>query len=107
MPENNQPRQWILQDKLEEILGSDHVYFQPDRDVTIEYPCIVYKMNAPAITRADNHVYLHTDCYELTVITEEPYDTIVRKILAEFKYATPGARYIGDGLYHWPITIYF
>lgn len=108
MPANqSEPRQWKLNDILVEIMGNDHVYFQPPEDVKIEYPCIVYKTVTPAITRADNHVYLYTDCYELTVIQEDPYDEVIHKILDRFEYARPGAVYLGDGLYHWPITLYF
>lgn len=107
MPANNEPRQWKLNDILVKLMGNDHVYFQPSEDIKIEYPCIVYDTQTPAIRRADNHVYTHMDCYQLTIITEDPYDILLWKVVNEFEYATPGARYIGDGLYHYPITIYF
>ena len=31
-----------LQDKLEEVLGSKQVYFQPPESLKLKYPCIVY-----------------------------------------------------------------
>lgn len=33
-----------LQNKLEELLGSRHVYFQPPESVKMEYPAIKYSM---------------------------------------------------------------
>ena len=35
-----------LQSKLEEILGSRQVYYQPPETVKMEYPAIVYRQNS-------------------------------------------------------------
>lgn len=107
MPANNEPRQWKLNDILTEIIGNDHVYYQPPEDVKIEYPCIVYKLVVPYIRRADNKIYTYMDCYDLTVISEDPYNTIARSILDRFQYCSLGSRYLGDGLYHDPLTLYY
>ena len=53
---NDEPRQWKLNDLLVKIMGNNHVYYEPPEDVKIEYPCIVYSMVAPSVTRADNKV---------------------------------------------------
>lgn len=107
MPASNEPRQWKLNDILVEILGNNHVYYEPPEDVKIEYPCIVYKLVTPAIRKANNHLYFYNDCYELTVITEDPYNDIAKKLLERFQYISLGSRYLGDGLYHDPLTLYY
>ena len=103
----NETRQWRLNDILVEILGSENVYYEQQEDVKLKYHCIVYKLATPSTMKANNHLYFYMDCYELTVITEDPYNTIAKQILEKFTYASSKGRYIGDGLYHDSITLYF
>ena len=46
-----------LQTKLEQILGSRNVYFQPPESIKLNYPAIVYKRSNIQNTFADNEVY--------------------------------------------------
>lgn len=54
-----------LQNKLEELLGSRHVYFQPPESVKMEYPAIKYSMTSIKKDKADNTAYLLTKKYSV------------------------------------------
>ena len=43
-----------LQTKLEELMDSRNVYFQPPTSTTISYPCIVYNIGNGDAKRANN-----------------------------------------------------
>lgn len=100
-------RRWELQDKLEAILGSPYVYFQPDENTDMVYPCIVYTKTSPSVRHADNKAYLKTDCYELTFINEDPDTEIPDRLLEEFPMIHSNKRYIADGMYHDPFVLYY
>ena len=46
-----------LQTKLEELLGSRHVYYQPPESLKMEYPAIRYSKNDIRVDRANNNSY--------------------------------------------------
>lgn len=71
-----------LQSIFEEILGSDHVYFQPPANVALVYPCIVYKRDLSQTTFADNNPYLHVLRYQVTVIDRDPDSELPQKVAA-------------------------
>ena len=50
-------RRLQLQSKLEEVIGSRNVYFQPPETMRLEYPCIVYFKNALPVNYANNKIY--------------------------------------------------
>ena len=71
-----------LHDVLKEILGSDHVYFQPPPDVALVYPCIVYQRDLSQTIFADNVPYLNRLRYQVTVIDKDPDSDIPSKVAA-------------------------
>lgn len=73
-------RRLQLHEKLCEILGTRHVYFQPPESVQMNYPAIVYGLDDIENTYADDGVYLSTRRYAVTVIDEDPDSPIVDKI---------------------------
>ena len=66
------PRALKLQTLLEEIQGSDAVYFQPGRNVTMEYPCIVYNVDELLTKWANNGAYAQDVGYQVVVIDRNP-----------------------------------
>ena len=70
-----------LQGKLEEILGSENVYFQPPENVKLKYPCFVYERSSIETRPADNFAYHGRVRYRLTVISYDPdlpwYDSLI------------------------------
>ena len=69
-----------LQTKLEELIGSDNVYYQPPPSIEMEYPAIKYSINDIENEHADNSVYKQNHRYELTVIDSDPDSVIVDAI---------------------------
>ena len=61
-----------FQMKLETILGSTNVYFQPPSSISMKYPCIVYKLDDLDNKFADNVVYLTKRRYQVTLIDSNP-----------------------------------
>lgn len=95
-----------LQNYLEELLGSDHVYFQPPESIQLKYPCIVYKLDSVDIKHADNQPYKLDKRYLLTVIDRDPDSTIPDRIL-ETPMSSSGAPYTADNLHHWNLNLYW
>lgn len=71
-----------LQAKLETLLGSANVYFQPPNNVQMEYPCIVYRRDDANTVFADNNPYRNVTRYEVTVIDRDPDSLIIDSIAA-------------------------
>jgi hypothetical protein len=75
-------RRLQLQSLLEEILGSDHVYFQPPANVQMQYPCIVFSRDGADTKFAGNRPYLYKKRYQVTVIDRNPDSLIPDKVAA-------------------------
>lgn len=68
--------------QLHELLESfvDNVYFQPPTNITLEYPCIIYKRDYAETKFADNQPYDHMIRYMVTVIDRDPDSDIPLKV---------------------------
>ena len=96
-----------LQATFEEILGSRNVYFMPPESVKMKYDAIRYELATKDIKRANNRLYLSTNCYDGVVITRDPDTTIPDAIMSHFEMCSFGRPYIADNLNHYPFTLYF
>lgn len=94
-----------LHAKLEEILGSDQVYYQPPESIRMRYPAIVYNRSRIQNRMADNTVYNQHTSYDVTIIDPNPDSEIVYNI-SLLKYCTHDRHYTADGLNHDVFTIY-
>lgn len=95
-----------LQSKLEELLGSRNVYYQPPDSVKMEYPAIKYSKSDVKLTYANDSKYSKTNRYELIVISKKPDDPVIEKLLT-LQYCSYDRHYISDNLYHDVLTIYY
>ena len=95
-----------LQAMLEELLGSEEVYYQPPASVKMQYPAIVYSRNKIDNTAADDGVYMQSLEYKVTVIDSDPDSDIVLKVsrIPRCKFVT---HYTADGLNHDVFTIIY
>lgn len=89
-----------LQRKLEEILGSKNVYFQPPPNVTLKYPCIIYNLEAFDPWMADGETYFLNLRYRLTYIDRRPDSDIPEK-LERMRYTSLVSIMTVEGLYHY------
>ena len=96
----------ILQEKLEEVLGNDRVYFQPPASISLKYPCIVYEIADIETLHANNNPYHFERTYKVTLMHKDPDNTVVDGILSmpRCRFDT---RYTVDNLYHYVFLINF
>jgi len=95
-----------LQTKLEAVLGTDKVYFQPPASLTLTYPCIVYKRSGIKSLFGDNIPYSLSNEYMLTVIYKDPDSDTVDKV-AQLPKCKLDRTFTNDNLYHAVFTISF
>lgn len=95
-----------LQALLEEILGSRNVYFDPPKNVKMNYPAIRYSRSRIDNTSADDSVYKQDFRYEVISIYKDPDSDLPLKIskLPRCKHDTS---YVADNLHHDVFTLYF
>lgn len=95
-----------LQAVLEELLGTDKVYYQPPSSITMAYPCIVYHRQRENVKHAGNLPYNHTKRYKITVIDRNP-DSLIPDKIGELPLCVHDAHYVAEQLNHDVYTIYF
>lgn len=93
-----------MQEKLEELLGSKNVYYQPPGKMN--YPAIKYHINDIDKVVADNSTYLLTNCYEIIVIDRKPDNPVIKKLL-ELPMCSFNRHYTADNLNHDVFTLYY
>ena len=95
-----------LQDKLEKILGSKNVYFQPPNTVKMQYPCIVYRRKEINVLHANDNPYITKTAYTLTAINSDPDKLLFEKLIS-LPYVSFERHYTADNLNHDVYNIYY
>lgn len=83
-----------------------NVYYQPPRNITLKYPCIIYQRQPTMGTHANNLMYMASLPYQITVIDRDPESIIADRLLSSFRYCNETARFTNDNLYHVVLTMY-
>lgn len=92
-----------LQARLEEILGSEAVYYQPPEGYKLAYPCIVYERSSIDTRYADDIPYVARPVYQVTVIHRDPDSDIPEK-LAALSGVRFDRHFTSDNLHHTVFT---
>ena len=95
-----------LQSKLEELLGSRNVYYQPPSTVMLNYPAIIYSKTRISSKFANDAKYSKMNCYELIVIDRKPDNPVIDKLL-QLPMCRLDTHYISDNLNHDVFTLYY
>lgn len=95
-----------LQSKLEELLNSKNVYYQPPENLKMEYPAIRYSLSNISSRHADDMKYSNFTSYEITVIDRRPDNDVIKKIL-DLPLSSFNRHYTSDNLSHDTIILYF
>ena len=95
-----------LQSKLEELLGSRNVYYQPPENLKMSYPAIVYSKARPDVKRANDQIYLQKNRYEIIVISKSPDNPVIDKLIG-LPYCSYDRNYVSDNLHHDVFTLYY
>lgn len=95
-----------LQSLLESILGSRNVYFQPPESVKMNYPAIVYELDAIKTSSADSGVYLSNRRYSLTLIDKNPDTELIDELL-KLQFCSFDRHFKSENLNHYVFSLYF
>lgn len=95
-----------LQSKLEELLESENVYFQPPESVKMKYDAIRFTRTKIETRYANNTMYSKMNCYEIIVISRKPDHPVIDKLL-QLPYCSHNRSYRADNLYHDVLTLYY
>lgn len=94
-----------LQKILTDILGTNHVYFQPPESIKLVYPCIVYQYETADTQFADDNPYIFMRRYQVTVIDPDPDSDIPSKI-AKLPRCLNDRNFTSDNLNHYVFKLY-
>jgi len=95
-----------LQKKLEGILNSKNVYFQPPPSIRMNYPAIVYKRKTIENEYADNGVYNQYYSYTVILIDKNPESDYI-KALSMLPTCKHEQHYAKDNLNHDVFSLYY
>lgn len=114
-----------LHEELVNVLGSRNVYFVPDINTSLHYPCIVYQRKKIDVKHANDKPYLLYTRYEVTVISYDPdsdeYEqetknelnedmtgaSINERLLYHFDHIEYDTHFVNDNLNHDVFTLYY
>lgn len=99
-------RRRLLQQTLEDILGSKNVYYQPPPSIKMKYPAIVYYRNVGNTDFADNNPYSVKVQYKVILIDRNPDTPFLEKI-SELPMCLYDRFYTADNLNHDVFNLYF
>ena len=91
---------------LENVVGGKRVYYQPPVNIQMKYPAIVYDREYTKVDRADNGRHITTVRYNVQLITTDPDDPIIEKLL-DLPYSSQDRHYVSDRLHHYVFNIYY
>lgn len=95
-----------LQNKLEELLNSENVYYQPPENFKMSYPAIRYSKDDIDMKYADNNNYKNLTKYNIIVIDKLPDNPVIQKIL-KLPMCSYDRWYSSDNLNHDSMTLYY
>ena len=95
-----------LQTKLEGLLGSKNVYYQPPPSIQMNYDAIVYSRSKIDNTFANDTVYTQAKAYTVTVIYKRPDSEVVDKV-SRLPKCRFDRHFVSDNLHHDVFTLYY
>jgi hypothetical protein len=94
-----------IQQILEDILGSDHVYFQAPPNTGMKYPAIVYSFERFNRDNADNLPYIVTGRWQITHMYKSLKNDLKERFIFEIPFCSFDRRMKTDGVYNDYYTI--
>ena len=80
-------------------------YYQPPNNITLSYPCIIYRRIRRDDYYANDKKYFGRQGYMVTVIDSNPDSTLPDKVL-DLDFSRWENEYVNDNLYHTVFTVY-
>lgn len=86
-------------------LAENRVFYQPPNGITLDFPCIVYKLSGDKAIHADNLLYgVLSNRYEVTLIDRNP-DSVYYNEIRKIKMTNFLRAFDNDNLHHWVFAI--
>lgn len=82
------------------------VYWQPDENINMVYPCITYNWDFTDVAYADNIPYALRRRYMLTVITDDP-DSPIPSRIEKLPMCSFNRAYPAENLHHFVFNLFF
>lgn len=95
-----------LQEILQNVMGSNKVYFSPPESVKITYPCIIYDEVGSDTHYADDRHYVFKRQYDVKIIDQTPSSAYPSLLIDALPNCSHDRTYIADGLVHYQFTIF-
>lgn len=95
-----------LNNLLKSILGSDNVYYQPPKNITMKYPAIRYSTDRIQAAHANDKPYKIDTAYQIMVIDANP-DSTLPLAIAALPSASWVTGYTRDNLNHYVFKLYY
>lgn len=102
-----QSRRLELHAELVVLLNSNNVYFQPDINTGMKYPCIVYARDPAYSASADNITYRSKQRWQITLIDRLPDNPVYDTMMTAFSYCSTLRSYKAEGLNHDVFDLYY
>lgn len=93
-----------LQSLLETFV--ENVYFQPPENITLKYPCIIYKRDYANSMFADDIPYNYTLRYSIMVIDRDP-DSVIPSKVAAMPMSLFNRFFTAENLNHDVFSVYY
>lgn len=91
---------------LKSITGVKEAYFQPPADITMVYPCIVYRLDDETSRFANNFSYFRRKRYLVTVIDRDP-DSLIPDRVGSLPMCIFDRHFTANNLNHYAYKIFF
>jgi len=91
---------------LVDILGSEHVYYDPPETIKMVYPCIVYEHSSNPSRHADDLPYKVDSIYTVISIDRNPEST-VPDLIGQLRGAAFDRHFVSDNLHHYVYRVRF
>lgn len=82
---------------LKGLMSNGRVYYQPDENVRLSYPCIIYDFNSLNTEYANNSTYFQMYQFSITLITTDATDSTFDTLNQLFNFDN---KFISDDLTH-------
>lgn len=96
-----------LHEKLTSFMGNRNVYYQTPQSIKMQYPCIIYTLSKIQTKYANNKIYEHMKCYEITIVDQNKDSELPDRFLTYLPLTSFSRVYPADGLWHFVFTVYF
>ena len=86
------------------LMDEKQVHYQPDENIKLNYPCMLYMFDKVIPTYANNSLYFQTYRFTITLISNDPTDSLFDTLNNLFVYEN---QFIADDLTHSVFTTTF